>query len=139
MGSLPLRVRFPRLFSLAEDRWVTVVERASRGWMVVGGAGKWRRRLLSWEEESVSECPAILHNIVLQDNILDKWRWLLDPIHGYSVKGTYHLLTSVEAPTDRGLYVDVWHKRAPLKFLFSRGSCFVIEFRLKITWCGDMC
>ena len=51
----------------------------------------------------------------MQDNILGRWQWLLDPIHGYTIKGTYHFLTSVYAPTDRGLYVDVWHKRAPLK------------------------
>jgi len=29
----------------------------------------WRRRLLEWEEDSVRECIALLHNIVLQDNI----------------------------------------------------------------------
>jgi len=63
----------------------------------------------------VVECAAILHNIVLQDNISDRWRWLLDPIHGYTVKGTYHFLSTMEAPADRSLYVDFWHKRDPLK------------------------
>jgi len=63
----------------------------------------------------VVECAAFLYNIVLQDNIFDRWRWLLDPIHGYTIKGTYHFLTTTETPTDRSLYVDVWHKQAPLK------------------------
>jgi len=44
----------------------------------------------------------LLHNIVLQDQLLDRWRWLLDPIHGYSVKGTYHFLTSVDDAPERG-------------------------------------
>jgi len=32
VGGVPLRDRFPRLFSLAEDRWATVAEMESRGW-----------------------------------------------------------------------------------------------------------
>jgi len=52
------------------------------------------------EEESVTECVALLHNIVLQDHVHDKWKWLLDHIVGYSVKGTYHFLTTVENPSD---------------------------------------
>jgi len=72
VGGVPLRDRFPRLFSLAEDRWATVVEMEGRGWTVGGGVWVWRRRLFAWKEESVVECAAILHNIVLQDNISDR-------------------------------------------------------------------
>ena len=57
----------------------------------------------------------MLHNIVLHDHILDKWKWLLDPIHGYSAKGAYHFLTSVDGPLERGLFDDVWHKQVLLK------------------------
>jgi len=110
VGGIPLWDRFPRLFSLAEDRWATVAEMEGRGWTVGGGVWVCRRRLFAWEEESVVECATFLHNIVLQDNIYDRWRWLLDPIHGYTVKGTYHFLTSMVTPADRSLYVDVWHK-----------------------------
>jgi len=46
---------------------------------------------------------------------MDRWRWLLDPVLGYTVKGAYHLLTSVEEPLARGLFDDVWHKHVPLK------------------------
>jgi len=52
----------------------------------------------------------LLHNIVLQDHIRDRWRWLLDHINGYSVKGTYYFLTTVDAPPESGLFDDVWHK-----------------------------
>nr|ABN05773.1 hypothetical protein MtrDRAFT_AC148815g37v2 [Medicago truncatula] len=44
------------------------------------------------KEESVRECSGLLHNIVLQENIHDAWRWLLDPIQGYSVRGAYRFL-----------------------------------------------
>jgi len=89
----------------------------------------WRMRLLAWEEESVTECVALLHNIVLQDHIIhDRWRWLLDPITGYSVKGTYHFLTTMEVPSYRVLFDDVWHRQVPLKVSMLLGDCFVIDF-----------
>ena len=40
------------------------------------------------------ECVVLLNNIVLQDNVHDSWRWLLDPAHGYSVKATYRYITA---------------------------------------------
>jgi len=74
----------------------------------------WRRCLLAWEDESVTECSALLHNIILQDHIIDKWKWLLDPIHVYSVRGAYQFLTAANAPIDRGLIDNVCHKQVPL-------------------------
>jgi len=71
VGGVPLGIKFRRLFDLAVHRdWV------------------WRIRLLAWEEDSVQECTLLLHNIVLQENIQDIWKWLLDPVQGYSVRGT---------------------------------------------------
>lgn len=85
-----------------------------------GGAWVWGRHLFAWEEECVRECSALLHHIVLQEHTLDRWKWLLDLVHGYSVKGTYHFLTSVDEPLARGLFNNVWHKHIPLKVsLFS--------------------
>lgn len=80
---------FPRLFDLAENKGVMVSEMASRGWEVGGEAWEWQRRLLAWEEELVSECYSLLCSIVLQDLVLDRWRWAMDPINGYTVNGTY--------------------------------------------------
>jgi len=56
-----------------------------------------------------------LNNVILQDNIQDSWRWLLDPIHGYSIRGTYRFLTSVDEPLVGGANNNVWHKLAPSK------------------------
>lgn len=65
MGGVPLWVRFPRLFYLADDKGVSVEVMARRGWEVGGGVWVWMRRLFAWEEESVRECSALLHDIVL--------------------------------------------------------------------------
>jgi len=69
------------------------------GWGEGGNAWGWRRHLMAWEEESVRECSALLNNVILQENIQDYWRWLLDLIQGYLVHGTYRFLTSVAGPT----------------------------------------
>jgi len=82
---------------------------------VRGNAWRWRRRLLAWEEESLRECSGLLVNVVLQDNIQDSWRWLLDPTYGYSVLGTYRYLTTFAEPMPVGAYNNVWHKLVPSK------------------------
>jgi len=45
--------------------------------------------------ELVEQYIYLLGNIVLQDNVIDKWKWNLDPSEGYSVRGVYKLLTYV--------------------------------------------
>jgi hypothetical protein len=110
-----LRLQFPRLFELSVNKGATVKEMADKGWNVGGGAWVWRRRLLAWEEESVLECSSLLCDIVLQVSTLDRWRWVLDPINGYSVKGTYKYLTMPTIPLEPGLYGAAWQKHVPLK------------------------
>ncbi|XP_024636586.1 uncharacterized protein [Medicago truncatula] len=52
-----------------------------------------------------------------EDNVstLDRWRWMLDPIGGYSVKGTYKYLTLPTTPVETSLYDAAWLKQVPLK------------------------
>ena len=61
------------------------------------------------------ECDSLLNNVVLQENIQDQWRWLLDLVHGYTVSGTYRFLTTIDDPEAAGLLNDVWHKLVPTK------------------------
>ncbi|XP_024640667.1 uncharacterized protein [Medicago truncatula] len=88
---------------------------ATLGWEEGGGGWRWRRRLFAWEEDSVRECVNLLNNIILQVNSQDNWCWLLDPIHGYSVSGTYRFLTSFEDQDVVATNTDVWHKLVPTK------------------------
>jgi len=70
----------------------------------------WRRRLFAWEEERVRECIALLH-----DYVLHTWKLLLDPIHGYLVRGAYRFLTTNDAPAARNVMNDLWYKNIPSK------------------------
>ena len=108
-------MQFPRLFELSENKGMIVKKMADGGWGVGGGAWVWRRRLLAWEEESLSECSSLLCDIVLQVSTPDRWRWVLDPIGGYCVKGTYQYLTLPTPPVEIGLYDAAWLKQVPLK------------------------
>jgi hypothetical protein len=115
VGDVPLKVKFPRIYdlSLYKDCSVEMMRRLIGS--VDGRERLWRRRLLAWEEESVRECSVLLLDIVLQDNVDDIWRWLLDPIHGYSVRMAYRfLITSVET-ADRPQVPDIWHSHIPSK------------------------
>ena len=115
VGGSPLCEQFPRLFDLAVNKGVTVREMARRGWEIGGGAWEWRRCLLVWEEESVMDCSSLLCNVVLQESSLDKWRWNLDPINGYTVKGTYRYLTMPATSLETGLFDAAWLNYVPLK------------------------
>ncbi|KEH42584.1 transmembrane protein, putative [Medicago truncatula] len=59
---VPLSIKFPRLFDLAMNKESMVEEMWRLGWLEGGGAWSWHRR----------------------KNITDTWRWLLDPIKGYT-------------------------------------------------------
>jgi len=115
VGGVPLGIKFPRLFELSVNRECSVEEMDRLEWEEGGRAWVWRRCHLAWEEESVRECTALLNNIVLQDHIHDRWKWLLDPLQGYSVCGTYQFLTLVDELVDRGRVINVWHKQVPSK------------------------
>ncbi|XP_024636614.1 uncharacterized protein [Medicago truncatula] len=115
VGEIPLKIKFPRLYELVEDKECSVADARrvigpDRGWESL-----WRRRLLAWEEESVRECSVLLHNIVLQENVHDAWRWILDPIQSYTVRGAYRFLTTSGDALDMTLVDDVWQKHIPLK------------------------
>jgi len=92
------------------------------GWMDGGSGWVWRRRLLAWEEESMRECSVLVHNVVLQDNVSDTWRWLLDPVHGYYVREAYRFITSNDVQVDGSLVDDVWHKLIPQRCLYLCGA-----------------
>jgi len=115
VGGVPVGIKFPRLFEFSMNRECSVEEMAWLGWEEGGRVWVWWRRLLAWEEESVRECTALLNNIVLQDHIHDRWKWLLDPIQGYSVCGIYQFLTFADEPVDRGRVINVRHKQVSSK------------------------
>ncbi|KEH40693.1 hypothetical protein MTR_1g033430 [Medicago truncatula] len=111
----------------------------SRGWVDGGGAWEWRRRLLAWEEESVTDFSFLLHDVVLHDRVPDRWQWLLDPVVGYSVMGTYQYITTSVNSLDRGSFVIdfqleitffVWELFIRIALLASGGADFLRLWRI---------
>lgn len=81
-------------------------------------AWKWRRWLFAWEEDLLRNCCFVLHNIVVQDGVLDRWKWLLDPIKDYSVSDVYHMFTTSDQTSKRVDTSSVWLKHVPLEMSF---------------------
>ncbi|XP_024640546.1 uncharacterized protein [Medicago truncatula] len=115
LGGVPLKIQFSRLYDLSVHKECSVADIERWRWVEGGNGWVWRQRLLAWEEESMRECITLLDNIVLQVHIQDRWRWLLDPVHGYSVGGTYRFLTNSEEQVANDVFIDVWHKLVPTK------------------------
>jgi hypothetical protein len=67
--------RFERLYDASNNKNITIMDRFRLWWGVGGGGRSWRRRLFVWEEERFLECIALLANVILQVNLVDKWRW----------------------------------------------------------------
>ena len=109
LGGVPLKLQFNRLYDLSVHKECSVEDMSTARWEDGSLGWVWRRRLLAWEEESVRECVGLLNNFVLQDNIQDHWRWLLDPVHGYTVKGTYRFLTTTDDRVADVAGIDVWY------------------------------
>ena len=98
VGEIPLCRRFPRLFDVTTNKLSTVAEMYDQDGEDGGEEWNWRRRLWVWEEELVEECRTLLTNVVLQQNVSDRWQWELDKDEGYKVRDAYHALTHTAAP-----------------------------------------
>jgi len=139
VGGIPLRVRFPRLFELPENNWASVEDMGRRGWEVRGDAWDWHRRLHAWEEESVTECSILMHDVVLQANVHDRWRWLIDPAHGYSVKGTYQFLRTMDNPLKGDWWMMCGISKFHLRCRCSLGDFFKTGYQRRTICYVDRC
>ncbi|MCI08753.1 70 kDa peptidyl-prolyl isomerase [Trifolium medium] len=63
----------------------------------------------------LGECRSLLVDFVLQPNISDKWVWRHDIVGGYTVKGVYNVLTTMDSPSVDATTDLIWHKQVPLK------------------------
>lgn len=115
VGEVPISVRFRHLYELAESRVLTVAEMWQLGWGDGGEAWKWKRSVRSWGEDLLGECCVMLHNVVLQVTVKDRWQWLLDPVKGYTITKVYNYLIFSDGPTDEERFMEIWHKQVPLK------------------------
>ncbi|CAJ2627924.1 unnamed protein product [Trifolium pratense] len=63
----------------------------------------------------LGECQSLLLDISLQDQVIDRWQWSLDPDTGYTVRGVYQLLTSQDSVTLDDADNLIWHSQVSLK------------------------
>ena len=78
------------------------------------GTWNWRRRLFAWEDELVRECVDCISNIVLQDEMVDRWVWKPHSSQRYTIKSAYNYLTAVEEVVTNGRNHVLWIKVFPL-------------------------
>ncbi|GLU22974.1 hypothetical protein SLE2022_390100 [Rubroshorea leprosula] len=88
---------FPCLFSISTDTQDIVqqmgewVDEAWR-WRL-----RWRRRLLTWEQDQEAQLQNIINNVQLQRDTQDRWWWRHEKDGKYTIQSTYKLLI---APKD---------------------------------------
>jgi hypothetical protein len=93
VGSSSLKDRFPRLFSISNQKEAMVAE-LWNGVSEVRWNFIWRRRLFVWEETLVEELVQSLQGITLTD-FDDKWCWCPDSNGEFSVNSTFDLVSEL--------------------------------------------
>jgi len=128
--------RFARLFDVTTNKLSTVAEMYDRDGEDGREEWTWRRRLWVWEEELVEECRTLLTNVVLQQNVSDRWQWELDKDEGYKVRDAYHALTHTAAPLRMRQQILPGISRSLTKYPLLRGGFCRIGYQLKSIFNG---
>ncbi|CAJ2667709.1 unnamed protein product [Trifolium pratense] len=85
---------------------------SERGWR--GGVGV-EASVEGVGEGDAGECQTLLFTISLQDHVSDRWQWQSDLDDGYTVRGSYQILTTQDAVTLDVASGLIWHRQVPLK------------------------
>jgi len=72
-----MKDRFSLLFELSDNKMAIASEMRHLVWGEGGEAWKWYMRLWAWEEDLLRECSVLLNSIILQDDVNDRWLWIL--------------------------------------------------------------
>lgn len=99
--------RFDRLFELTDNPLMSVADMFGFGWGEGQGLGSDDGSCLPGER-MLWECYVLLLDVVLQVDVVDTWEWYLDPSKGYTVRGVYHLLTTVDQFVHLEVTLFVW-------------------------------
>jgi hypothetical protein len=120
VGDMPLKDKFPRLYSISTQKEDLVAE----VWSPLGAGDKWRllwrRRLFVWEEGLCGEMLQIINQISLSDED-DRWCWRPGEDAVFSVKSTYSLVANLSdsvsyfPPWQSKIFAKIWKCPAPSK------------------------
>jgi hypothetical protein len=153
---LILKEKFPRLFSLSEQKEQLIgelfAELFDRSRLI------WRRSLFLWEEELVDQLVAMVREVRFTTE-RDKWVWKLEDDGVFSVKSSYQYLAAEMANSElvsveaARVFEKIWTSPAPSKIIaFSWQLLYdrlpsksnlrnrgVVQFQQNqnCIWCGD--
>jgi hypothetical protein len=134
IGGVTLRDKFPRLFSLSNQKEATISEVVGLGFD--RGVLSLRRGLFDWEEELVGQLEILLHNVTLS-LVSDKWNWSFEDDGVFSVKSAYQYLASVMGnltamPAMEALvFKKIWSSPASSKIIAFSWQLLYNGYRLK--------
>ncbi|GKV36541.1 hypothetical protein SLEP1_g44662 [Rubroshorea leprosula] len=114
-GDAPFRVKFNRLFRLAEDKDALVKnmgEWRNGEWI---WKWSWSRELLGRENTLVQDLNKLLQGSKLEQGQQDSWRWKYESKGTYSTKSAYTLLKSSNREADTRRFSMLWNNKVPLK------------------------
>jgi hypothetical protein len=120
IGEIPLKDRFPRLFSISRQKEATVAEIWDPGSADFKWRLLWRRRLFVWEENVVEELKGVLNEAIVSAEV-DCWSWRPDKNNIFTVSSTYKLITQLQhSPVQQTqwhayIYQNLWKSPAPSK------------------------
>jgi hypothetical protein len=107
VDTLPLKIRFPRLFSISTQKEVSVVEVYPLDY-AAGWRFSWRRRLFVWEEEVLDNLLVVINLIILREGE-DSWGWSSEKGENFTVKSTFLLISKLSVLP---VLVPQWHASA---------------------------
>jgi hypothetical protein len=120
LGDIPLKDRFPRLFSISIQKEASVAEIWDPGSDAFNWQLLWRRRLFVWEEYVVEELKGVLNDVTISAEE-DCWCWRLDKDNVFTASSTYNLIAQLQHPLELQtqwhafIYQNLWKTPAPSK------------------------
>jgi len=119
-GDLPFRVKYPRLYSLSNQKEAKVGDLRVGSTLGGGWYFSWRRSLIVWENEMLSALMVELEGFTGRQTE-DVWWWRLEDEGKFSVKSMYKKLEGVmlddrSFPLDQGrVFSRIWRSAVPSK------------------------
>ena len=117
-GGMSLKAKYPRLFSISNQKDAMVAEVRVEGGTESGWNLTWRRGLFVWEEEVLNSMLLDLQGFECSQGE-DEWRWTLEGGGGFTVRSMYKKLEVVSrgeegwGEEENHVLSQIWKSGAP--------------------------
>nr|KYP33793.1 hypothetical protein KK1_045327 [Cajanus cajan] len=118
----PFCERYTRLFSISNNKDMSVADiklcrEAESGWNWC-----WRRQLFQWEQSQLSLLMMDPTCVQMDDTNDDSWKWSADPSGLYSVKSGYYIIVNASIFAEIPLHKFIWCRLSLPRFLVLLGG-----------------